>query len=131
MSTKAWASLLVGCGLLTSGCLGAGRSGRGAGTDPALRSNAAVTPGGSELGGNGSANDLRPGERAPTSRLPMSNRGFAVDVSAPRGPSFQGPSESGPAAAPATGSASSSRTKLEPGPRAPAEVTPPGPGPTR
>src|SRR5687767_14700693 len=60
--------------------------GGGRGPDPALGSNAAVTPGGSELGTSGSSNDLRPGERTPMARPLSAPRGVAVDVVPPRGP---------------------------------------------
>jgi hypothetical protein len=91
MTSNGWASFTIGCGVLMLGCVGAAGGGRG--PDPALRSNAALTPGGAELGPNGRSNDLRPGESAPVTRPTVPSRALAVDPVPPRGPSFQGPTE--------------------------------------
>jgi hypothetical protein len=116
MKPYAPALLLAGLVALLPACTAPGG---GRGPDPALGSNAAVTPGGSELGTSGSSNDLRPGERAPMARPLSAPRGVAVDVVPPRGPSVHGPTESAPSRlSRPPASASTAPAAPSPGPRA-------------
>jgi hypothetical protein len=119
MDTNARALFFAGFGTLLLACTPPG----GRGPDPALSSNAAVTPGGSELGVSGTSNDLRPGERAPTSRPNATPRGIAVDAIPPRGPALNGPTESTPPRPPSVPASALTVPSTAPN----SLTTPPGP----